>query len=130
MLIEEMNVTVINGIVYENSFLLREKIKRIKRSRYKSEELFFIDILGKIKPIELSDGTTYWYIDNICYFLHYKNGFFLEVSADSVYKVFMDKYGIYGLDIMENIIYKIISEYKPKWKGLKLTPSYLKVYDR
>lgn len=129
MLIEEMNVTVINGIVYENSFLLREKIKRIKRSRYKSEELFFIDILGKIKPIELSDGTTYWYIDNICYFLDNNNGC-LGVSADSVYKVFMDKYGIYGLDIMENIIYKIISEYKTEWIGLKLTPSYLKVYDR
>ena len=78
-----------------------DKIKKIKYSRLKEEERFFLETIYEIKPFKLDDDyqqSVFWVKNGkILLEQDFKNGY-LRVNYDFIWSVLMVKYGYTYID--------------------------------
>ena len=92
--------------------MIRDKLIRIKRSRYKPEELFLIDILNDIELKEQYEypDSVFWVVGDVIMFEQDFKHKRLFVNDGYIWSVFETKYG-YKYTKIESIITDVVGKY-------------------
>ena len=102
---------------YKLNYMLKNKLIRIKRSRYRSEELFLIGILNDItiyEPVTTKDRIFWKYDEKVIFEQRFKTNT-LVCDHLKIWKVLREKYNLSDIET-KLTIKKIVEEYL-NWDG-------------